>query len=187
MGKIAEIDKENEANAEEIKLFKKHHHMIKATQSIWSLISVHTMKPDQSSYCRIIAAFISMQTDKLDLINKELSQLDVISNAAWNQCLNCLKDITLEQVNAFNPNEIESFDVAFIEKLIDGINAEEIGNEGLALIMTMLYQFVDSSCKLYKFVEEEKMKRAREEKEKKADASDTEKVEEEEETENENE
>jgi len=140
--------------------------MIKETQSIWCLISEHTMKPDQSLYCRIIAAFISMITDKLTLINKELSQLDVISNAAWNQCLNCLKDITSEQINAFNPNEIETFDVAFIEKLIDGINGEEIGNEGLALIMTMLYQFVDSSCKLYKFVEAEKKKEAEKEDEK---------------------
>merc|ERR1712087_585126 len=185
-GKIAEIEKENEESAEEIKSFKKHHHMVAATQCIWSLISAHAMKPDESSYCRSIAAFISMfvleENNSLSLINKELSQLDVISNAAWNQCLICLKEITSEKVNAFNPNEIDSFDVVFIEKLIDGINTEEIGNEGLALIMTMLYQFVDSSCKLYKHVEEEKMKRAQEEKEKKTDASDTKKVEEEEET-----
>ena len=185
--KIAEIEKENEESAEEIKSFKKHHQLpvffifsahvynlrkyvsiIVATQSIWSLICNHAMKPDQSSYCRIIAAFTKLfeQDNALSFLNKELSQLDVISNAAWNQCLKCLKDITSEKVGAFNPSENESFDVVFIEKLIDGMNVEEIGNEGLALIMTMLYQFVDSACKLYKFVEEEKRKKKAAEEEK---------------------
>merc|ERR1711933_504574 len=129
--KLSEIEKENEENAEEIKAFKKHHHTIQASQSMWSLISGHAMKPEQSSYCRIIAAFIRMFAgDKLSLINKELTQLEVISNAAWNQCLMCLEQITLDDVAAFNPNESEVFDAEFVAKLIEGINGEEIGNEG---------------------------------------------------------
>merc|ERR1712154_385547 len=96
--------------------------------------------------------------------------LDAISNAAWNQCLACLKNITLEEVTSFNPNEIESFDTSFIERSIGGVNAEDIGNEGIALVISMMHQFVDSSCKYFKFIEEEKKKREAEEKEK-ADVS----------------
>merc|ERR1712129_323649 len=168
--KLAEIETENEENADEIKLFKKYHHVIQATQFIWSLITNHVMKPllEQASYCRIIAAFIRMFVgDKLSLVNAELTQLDVISNAAWNQCLMCLEQITLKDVVAFNPNESEVFDVMFVEKLIDGVNGEEIGSEGLAMIITMLFQFVDASCKLFKFVVEEDKKK-KEEEEKKA-------------------
>ena len=126
------------------------------------MIADHVMKPQQSTFCRIIAAFVKLfdneEQKKVTLINKELSQLDVISDRAWNECINCLKDVTSEKVNGYNPNEIESFDVSLFDKLLNGINVDEIGNEGLAVIITMLYQFVDASCKLYKFTEEEKKK-----------------------------
>merc|ERR1712130_839938 len=122
--KLEEIEKENESNAEQIKLFKKYQCVIEATQNIWSSITDHLMKPEQSSFCRIIAGFVNLfdngPEDRLSLFNNNLSQLDVISNAAWNQCLNGLKEITLEKINGFNPNEIESFDVAFIDKLLNG-------------------------------------------------------------------
>jgi len=162
--KLAEIEKENESNAEQIKSFKKHQHVIEATYSVWSCIVDHIMKPQQPSFCRIVAAFIKLfdneQENKLSLINKELSQFDVISDAAWNQCLKCLKEVTSEKVNGFNPNEMGSFDVSLFDKLLDGIVGEEIGKEGLAIIVTILYEFTDSVCKLYKFTEEEKKKEA---------------------------
>merc|ERR1711997_260142 len=46
--KLEEIEKENESNAEQIKLFKKHQYVIEETQSIWSSITDHFMKPEQS-------------------------------------------------------------------------------------------------------------------------------------------
>ena len=136
--------------------------MIETTQPIWSLIADHTMKPEQATFCRIIAAFVKLfdneEVKRLPAINNELEQFDMISSRAWDQCIDFMSDITSEQVNGYNPNEIQSFDVNLFEKLLDGINGEEIGSEGLPMIITMLYQFIDTICKLYRYTEEEKKK-----------------------------
>eukprot|EP01083_Nonionella_stella_P064841 169371_1 len=174
--KWTEIEKENESNPEPITFYRKRQYAMEATQSIWSLISNHCMKPQQSSFCRIIVAFSKLfdddQGQKRCLINNKLSQFEEISNAAWNQCINNVKDITSEKVNGYDPTTIESFDVSLFDKLLNGIVAEEIGTEGFAILVTMLYEFVDSVCKLYNYTEEQKQKENEpvNEEEKEADA-----------------
>eukprot|EP01083_Nonionella_stella_P140188 429296_1 len=172
--KWTEIEKENESNAELITLYKKRQYSMEATQSIWSLIANHCMKPQQSSFCRIIVAFGKLFDDeqKMCLINNELSQFEEISNAAWNQCINNINDITSEKVSGCDPTTIESFDVLLFDKLLNGIVAEEIGTEGFAIVVAMIYEFVDSVYKLYKYTEEQKQKENEpvNEEEKEADA-----------------
>jgi len=158
--KIQEIETENEANPEEIKTFKKKSYVAEATQPIWTLFGDHAMKPDEATFCRIIAAFTKMfdNDQRVTLITNELTQFTVISDAAWDQCLHVLERVSPEEINGFNPSEESTFDLALYEKLIDGIVGEDIGTEGAAIMMTLLFEFVDAACKLFKFTEAEKNK-----------------------------
>ena len=134
--------------------------VVEATQPIWTLLGDHAMKPEESVFCRIIAAFTKMfdNAQRVTLITNELTQFSVISDAAWDQCLHVLERVSQEEVNGFNPSEETHFDLALYEKLIDGVVAEDIGSEGAAIIMTFLFEYVDAACKLFKFTEAEKNK-----------------------------
>ena len=138
--------------------------MVETTHPIWTLFGDHAMKPAESSFCRIVAAFTKMfdEDEMVSLISNELTQFAVISDAAWDQCFHVLERIEPEDVNEYNPSEVKGFDVALYERLIDGIVAEEVGSEGPAAMMTILFEFVDAACKLFKFTEAEKNKPAEE-------------------------
>jgi len=158
--KVQEMETENESNPEEIKAFKKSAYVVETTQPIWSLLGDHAMKPKESIFCRIIAAFTKLfdSRQQVTLITTELTQFTVISDAAWDQCLQILMRISPEQVAGYNPSEEHGFELRLYEKLIDGITADEIGSEGAAIIMAILFEFVDAACKLFKFNEAEKNK-----------------------------
>jgi len=160
--KVAAIEAENAESAEELKEFKKAAYAVEATQPIWSLIGGHVMKPEQPSFGRIVAAFTKLFEDgaerKVSLISSDLTQCEVMSDAAWDQSLAVLPQISAELVNGYNVTELASFDEALFDRLLDGIVAEDIGAEGVAAMMTILFQFVDATNKLWKFSEAEKKK-----------------------------
>jgi len=158
--KVQEMETENESNPEEMKAFKKSAYVVETTQPIWSLLGDHAMKPAESIFCRIIAAFTKMfdSRQQITLITKDLAQFTVISDAAWDQCLQILMRISPEQVSGFNPSGDLHFELGVYERLLDGITAEEIGSEGAAIMMTILFEFADAACKLFKFNEAEKNK-----------------------------
>merc|ERR1712129_376983 len=119
-------------------------------------------KPEQTSFGRIIAAFAKLFDNGADralsLISSDLTQCEVISDAAWDQSRAVLMQISAELVNGYNVTELASFDEALFDRLLDGIVAEDIGAEGVAVMMTTLFQFVDATNKLWKFTEAEKKK-----------------------------
>jgi len=160
--KMGVIDAENAANGEELKEFKKAAYAVEATQPIWSLIGDHVMKPEQPAFGRIVAAFAKLFEDgaerTLSLISSDLTQCEVISDAAWDQSLAVLSQISAELVNGYNVTALASFDEALFDRLLEGIVAEDIGAEGVAVMMTILFQFVDATNKLWKFSEAEKEK-----------------------------
>jgi len=160
--KVQEMETENESKPEEVKTFTKSAYVVETTQPIWGLLGDHAMKPKESIFCRIIAAFTKMfdSRQQITLITNELTQFTVISDAAWDQCLQILMRISPEQVSGFNPSEEPAFELGLYEKLIDGITSEEIGSEGSAIMMAILFDFVDAACKLFKFTEAEKNKPA---------------------------